>query len=158
MLFIILSRVVTVLCPGLQACWGAGKRLLALRYAGSWERTNFQWLLTNRRKEKKKKRRRKIGDGPVVFQIILHFLFFYFFVVCFEKWFYNGRLKNRGQGTSLHRLIDDGCHCRKQLLQPFSKEGRGKWVKWTGVFDTGSKKCREDSVYESSVGKIGSCI
>ena len=37
-------------------------------------------------------------------------------------------LKNRGKDTSLQRLIYDGCHCKKQLLQAFNKEGRGKWV------------------------------
>ena len=39
MSFIILSRAVSVLCPGLQADWEVGKRLLALRYAESCERT-----------------------------------------------------------------------------------------------------------------------
>ena len=41
MSFIILSRAVSVLCPGLYADWEIGKRLLALRYAESCERTIF---------------------------------------------------------------------------------------------------------------------
>ena len=41
MSFIILSRAVSVLCPGLQADWEVGKRLLALRYAESCDVCGF---------------------------------------------------------------------------------------------------------------------
>ena len=41
MLSTILSRAVSVLCPGLSADWEVGKRLSALRYAESCDRTIF---------------------------------------------------------------------------------------------------------------------
>jgi len=41
MSFIVLSRAVSVLCPGLYADWEVGKRLLAMRYAESYETTIF---------------------------------------------------------------------------------------------------------------------
>ena len=70
----------------------------------------------------KQNKNQKIGDGPVVFQAVRVKRWL------FQKWFYNGLFKDRGKDISLQTLIDDGCHCRKQLLQAFNKEGRGKWV------------------------------
>jgi len=46
----------------------------------------------------------------------------------FQKLFDNALFKNRGKDNRLQRLTDDDCHCRKQLLQAFNKEGCGKWV------------------------------
>ena len=48
-------------------------------------------------------------------QVIL----FCFVLFCLE----NGPLKNRGENTSLQRLVDNGCHCRKHLVQTFNTEG-----------------------------------
>ena len=82
MSFIILSRAVSVLCPGLQADWEIGKRLLALRYAESCERTTFSVTFD---------KKRKIGDGPVVFQTVRVKRWL------FQKWFYNGLYKDEGK-------------------------------------------------------------
>ena len=41
----------------------------------------------------------------------------------FQKWFYNGLFKNRGKDTSLQKLIDDGCHCRKQITPSIQQRG-----------------------------------
>ena len=51
MSFIVLSRAVSVLCPGLYADWEVGKRLLALRYAESYETTIFSVSLTKKKKK-----------------------------------------------------------------------------------------------------------
>ena len=115
---------------GIEVCWEL------------WEDDFFQWLLTPK----------KIGDGPVVFQTVRVKRWL------FQKWFYNGLFKNSWKDTSLQRLIDDGCHCWKQLLQAFNNEGHEKWVYWT-CFLGGLQNCVFDALHwhrlKKSARKIG---